>query len=228
MGPTGTGKTRIIISLIAAKFCLFHYRASSVVQLENIRLRWRAGRNKTLSRRVQHYQVTNRLYNIQTPKFFVFAPTNNAVDVLEELLQQAIPVYDESSNYCINFCPIYRRTGPEYDTDYLAGLRQNREDLLPTACFTGFHNGINLCTLGSSYRAFPHRDRPKDWNDRRPYQYIILDEASQESIPMFSKFSTALIFCPDHTRLHSIVLVLWEIHTSYRRTHGPTTTTFLL
>lgn len=56
------------------------------------------------------------------------------VEVLEENLEELIPVNDDDSNESINVSDFYRLLVREDDKDYHECLRQNNDDLLQAAC----------------------------------------------------------------------------------------------
>lgn len=88
-------------------------------------------------------------------KYFYLAPTSNVCDVLEELLQQVFPWFNESTNVLVITSSIYRRVGYENDTPFCEQLQQKRGSPLPAGCVDNLNNGIEICTLGSVQCDFP-------------------------------------------------------------------------
>ena len=113
------------------------------------------------------------------PKILLVAPTNRAVDVLEERLQEGIPVWDMTLQTWTHIIPIYRRLGNE-EIDRNERVTHRCNEIMPNYCHA-YRGGLTLCTPGSVYRAFPFRRDMRSWRAMEHYQYVIVDEASQLS-----------------------------------------------
>lgn len=120
------------------------------------------------------------------------APTKNALYVLEERLQQGVPLIDETINRWVMVLPIYRRLGPEYDTPFRPVLRATRDNLFEQSCEDPFHDGITLCALGSVYRMYPFRHATRDCDTMIPYQYVLGTRPLKCGTLTSSLFSIAL------------------------------------
>lgn len=75
--------------------------------------------------------------------------------------------------------PVYRRLRIEDGTPSRAHLRETHADMLPAAFHGQLRDGLTLFTLGSVYRAFPFRDKEKEWERMGRYHYVIVEEAAQ-------------------------------------------------
>ena len=179
VGPPGTGKTKTIMSLIAATYCCVDDGGQSAILTEIRRRQW-ANAVQTRHRVRETVQpLIQGFKQADIPKILLVAPTNRAVDVLEERLQEGIPVWDLNLNAWTHVIPIYRRLGNE-EINRNERLTRRRNELIPNDC-RALLGGITLCTLGSVYRAFPFRRDARAWRSMVPYQYVIVDEVSQIS-----------------------------------------------
>lgn len=151
--PAGTGKRKRIVSRIAAEYWMLDNGEASTLNLETLIRRYMDD-NRTVLRNLNK-DLVNTVGWAQLPKILLVAPKNNKLDVLEELFQQALPVFDEKTNRWVMDVPIYLLLGSKYDTRLRASLRSIRDNMLPQSCQKLFPDVTTLCILSSVYRAFP-------------------------------------------------------------------------
>lgn len=121
-------------------------------------------------------------------------PTNNAVDLIEDRLQQCLPVFDEKISRLVMVSPTYRDRHYKDDMTFCERLRSISDNLLPLECIKRFFNGITLCTIGSIFREFLFRDAEENWLEMMPYQCFLVDGASQVSDEDLFRLLNSILF----------------------------------
>lgn len=118
--------------------------------------------------------------HLKLPKIVIVAPTNNAVDVIEEHILQEIPMFNAEMQQFEGLITYYRLNTNEFEmrTSTQADRLQNiRQRSIINAIIDRLQSGITLCTIGLLYSAFTIQDLPQ--RAFRPYRRIIIDGASK-------------------------------------------------
>ena len=132
IGPPGTGKTKTIMSLIAATYCSVQDGGQSAITTELRRQQWQNAAETGLGLIGTVGPLMESARGAHLPKILLVAPTNRAVDVLEERLQQGFPVWDVTRNAWTHVTPIYRRVGNE-EVDNNERVTRRRNAIIPNA-----------------------------------------------------------------------------------------------
>lgn len=121
----------------------------------------------------------------RTPKILVAAPTNNAINVIENKLLQRILVWNKELSAFVRIYPYYQRLSWENktveDNPLIADIERQSRKLYPESVNQRLPNWITLVTLGSVYRAFPRKQDDLLHRAFRNYDYVFIDEVSQVS-----------------------------------------------
>lgn len=115
-------------------------------RLMDVNIRGWRNRNNYLSHSVRRAQL---------PNILLVVVTNKAVGVLEERLQNVLPVFHDRTKRCMTVVPIQLLLGSEQENLFRACLRATTDNIITQSVQQQFPKGIKLCTLGSVYRAYP-------------------------------------------------------------------------
>ena len=181
VGPAGTGKTRTLVHAIGAVIANVHAVTTSVLDMERLRRIWEA--NPTKENEVALFNYRPR----RPVRILILTPTNNSLDVIEDMILDGIPVLDVRRNEWIRCHVFYKRTG-NFQTNLTSSvvgrrIRARRTRIFPEGFHQSYNHGLVLSTCASSYQAFPcpQESVVRRNNDFTRFSHVFVDEASQIS-----------------------------------------------
>ena len=181
VGPAGTGKTRTLIHAVAAVIANVPLLSNSILEMEQLRRQWQNNPTPESEAALLNHRPTH------AARILILTPTNNSLDVIEDMLLEGIPVLDVRQNEWVRCHVYYRRTGNlrvnNASSVVARRVRAQRTRIFPQRFQQLYNNGLVLSTCASSYQAFPPPQqgrRQQNVNFNR-FTHVFIDEASQIS-----------------------------------------------
>lgn len=174
-------------------YCMLPDAGASDLAMETLRQRWQCMNDNRRGRRSPEIVLAKTVRWAHLPKLLLVGLANDALNVLEEWLQQGSSVFDERTNRGETVVPINRMPCSEDDTSLRPGLHAIKDDLIPQSFQQLFHDEITLSILSSVCRGYLFPKASFNWTTVISYQYVPVEKASRvpdaDGFPLFNNIA---------------------------------------